>query len=349
MSLLEKISTTEKKELVKTWLLLLKSGEPVNDTFDTMAKQTNSPYLKKTLEEVKERTQKGTSIYRVFEDDPKFEKIFSSFVRSGEESGTLEESLNNLTDWLSRKERLEKEISSATLYPKIIFSFAILLGGGLTYFVLPRLTPIFDALNVELPLISRILLSFSNFIQDYGLHVIVGLVAFVIFLYLLRKITIVKEALDRWILKVPIIGDLVQLYYLTIIFQIISTLFGSGLNILKILDITIASVSNSAYKKSLLEAKEKVKKGNSFSSALSKYPNLYPSLYINIITTGEKTGSFTESFEHIADHSATSIKEKSEKIPVILEPVVLIIVGLFVGFITAAILLPVYQVTQGLY
>src|SRR4030042_504494 len=197
MPLFKKISTGEKKDFVKTLSLLIKSGTPINESFRVLSERARSPVLKDVLEKARERTEKGTPIYKVFEDNPNFEKVFAAFIRAGEESGTLENNLNNLVKWLERKQTLETEISSATLYPKIILIFAMVLGGGLTLFVLPRLVPIFAALDVELPLPSRILLFVSALFQNYGLYIILGIIVFLVFLYLISRIEKVKERIDN--------------------------------------------------------------------------------------------------------------------------------------------------------
>lgn len=345
----EKITTQQKKDLVETLSLLIKSGTPISDAFITLKEQTESPVLKEVLQEARNRTRQGTPIYEVFEDDPNFEKSFSSFVKAGEETGTIEENLNYLGDWLSRKDTLEREISSATLYPKIILAFSLILGGSLTFFVLPRLVPIFTSLGVELPLISRILLSFSELVQNHGIKLLAGIAAFVGLIYGLTKIQKVKEIFDDLVLKIPFFGSLVADYQLATISHLISTLFGSGIMVTKTLEIAAESVTNTNYKESLEYSKKRVVKGDSLSDCLSDFPNLYPELYINIISTGEKTGSFTESFSYLSNFYSTRITEKTKKIPVVIEPIILIAIGIFVAFVAGAVILPIYQVTEGLY
>jgi len=349
MHLFNKISTTEKKDFIEALALLIKSGTPINESFDILSNQTRAPALKKILDKAQKRTEKGTPIYQIFEDDPNFEIAFSSFIRAGEESGTLDENLKLLISWLERKQDLEREISSATLYPKIILVFAVLLGAGLTFFVLPRLTPIFSTLDIELPITSKILLYASNFAQEYGLVMILAIIVFALFFYAISKIKTVKIFFDKIILKVPIIGDFVRLHQLTIISQLISVLFGSGLMITKILDITSESASNHTYKKSLEHVKKRIIRGDSFSTAINDFPHLYPGIYVSALTTGEKTGSFTKSFSYLADFFSSKLTAKTKKLPVVLEPAILMLIGAFVAFIASAIILPIYQVTQGFY
>lgn len=349
MPLFKKISTGEKKDFVKTLSLLIKSGTPINESFRVLSERARSPVLKEVLEKAKERTEKGTPIYEVFEDSPHFEKVFSSFIRAGEESGTLENNLKNLTQWLERKQTLEAEISSATLYPRIIFIFAVFLGGGLIYFVLPRLVPIFSALDVELPLPSRIMLATATFVQNQGLYLLFGIIVFFILAYLIYRVEKVKEKIDDLLLKVPLLGDFIRDYQLTIISQLFYTLLQSGLMITKIMDIIADSTTNRTYKKSLQYMKSRVIRGDPLSLAINNFPRLYPGIYVSMITTGEETGAFMDSFGYLADFFSNSISERTKKLPVILEPVILIFIGIFVAFIASAVILPIYQITQGFY
>ena len=347
MALFRKISTGQKKEFVKTLSLLIKSGTPINEAFRVLSERTRAPLLKSVLEKAKERTEKGTPIYEVFEDNPHFERVFSSFIRAGEESGTLQTTLKNLAQWLERKQMVETEISSATLYPKIILAFAILIGVGLVYFVLPRLVPIFVALNVELPLPSRILLTVANFIQNYGLYILLGIVGVGVLIYFIKKLEMVAEKLDDLILKVPLLGNFIRDYQLTIISQLFFTLLQSGLMITKIVDIVADSTTNRRYKKSLQYIKSSVIRGDPLSLAISKFPDLYPDIYVSMITTGEETGAFIESFGYLSDFFSSSITEKTKKLPIVLEPMILIFIGLIVAFVASATILPMYEVTKG--
>lgn len=347
MSLFNKISTEDKKDFIGALALLIKSGTPINEAFELLSKQTRSPMLKKVFKKAQERTEKGTPIYQVFEEDKNFELIFSSFIRAGEESGSLDKSLDFLATWLDKKNSLEREISSATLYPKIVLVFALLLGSGLAFFVLPKLTLIFASLDTELPFTSRILLSSANFIQEHGLALLLGIVAVLFLFYGISRIKTVRIFFDKVILRTPIAGNFVRLYQLTIISQLISVLFNSGLMITKILEIASESTSNYAYKKSLEHIKQRITRGDSFSSAINDFPRLYPDIYSNILTTGEATGSFERSFAYLAEFFLSKLTEKTKQLPVILEPVILIIIGVFVAFIASAIILPIYQVTQG--
>jgi type IV pilus assembly protein PilC len=208
MPLFQKVTIEEKLNFVETFSLLLKSGITIDLAFKDLAKNSRNPILKKLFYQASERIAKGTPIYQVFEDSPHFEKVFASFIRVGEESGTLEEALKYLAELLKRQNTLEKEISAATLYPKIILFFAIFIAGGIFYFVFPKLLPLFESLNVTLPLQTRILLFLANFFRSYGLVFFLVIALFFLFFKFLFKLNKVKIFFDKMILKIPFVGDL---------------------------------------------------------------------------------------------------------------------------------------------
>ncbi len=348
MSIFEKIKVQEKVDFVRNLSLLIKSGNPINDSFDLLGKQARNPALKKLLAKAKKKTEQGTPIHQVFEEDANFDNVFISFIRAGEESGTLDENLVFLGDWLERQNNLKKEMSSATLYPKIIVIFAVILGGGLSVFVLPQLTAVFEGLDVELPITTVILLWFTNLMKNYGLYLIGGMTVFLIFLYLLMKIAYIRRIKDKFMLRVPVFGTLNQEYQLTIISQLGAILFKSGLPVRQTLAIVGESVTNSQYTESLNRVIEKVEKGTKLSVAVEADPRLYPEIFISVIATGESTGSFGDSLDYLANFFADRVTDRTKKIPVIIEPILLIFIGIFVAFIASAIILPVYQITTGI-
>ncbi len=290
MPVFEKIKTQEKVDFIRNLSLLIRSGSPINFSFDLLAKQTNNPTLRKVLLKGKERIEKGTSIYKIFDEDENFDNVFVSFIRAGEESGTLAENLNFLGDWLERQNTLKRELSSATLYPKIIVIFGTLIAIGLSVFILPQLVGVFEGMDVELPIFTRILLSFTSVMEIYGLYIFFGLISFAIMMYFFIKIKLIKNVIDKLMIKIPVFGELNKEYQLTIITRLAAILFKSGLPIRQILSIVSSSVSNNEYSNSLNKITERVEKGTKFSEALTYHPHLYPNIFVSVIMTGESSG-----------------------------------------------------------
>ncbi len=349
MALFEKISMQEKIDFIKNLSLLIKSGKPINESFALLSEQFKSPELKKVLKKAKEKSEKGTPLYEIFGESKAFDEVFVSFIRAGEESGTLDENLENLGNWLERNHKLKKEISSATLYPKIIISFAILLGGGLTIFVLPQLVQVFQTLPVELPVTTQMMLAISEVMRESGLYV-VGLVAgLMLTFYLLLKIRAIRRIYHTLSLKFPVGGTISQEYQLTIISQLVATLLRSGITLDNALDIVSESVTNIRYEEALEEVRDQISAGNSFTQALGSYPGLFPGLFVSVVNTGEETGSYSDSFQYLADFFSLRVTERTKRLPPVLEPMLLIAIGIFVAFIAHAIVIPIYEVTEGLY
>lgn len=348
MAIFEKIKIQEKVDFVRNLSLLIKSGNPINEAFELLAKQSRNPVLKKILSRARVKIEQGTPIHQIFEEDDNFDNVFISFVRAGEESGTLDENLGFLGDWLERQNSLKKEMSSATLYPKIIVVFSIILGAGLSIFVLPQLVKVFEGLDVDLPITTRILLWFVELMENYGFYIFGGLILFGIGLYFLMKIKQVKKAIDRLMLKLPVFGQLNQEYQLTIVSQLSAILFKSGLPVRQTLAIVGESVTNSQYTQSLNRILQKVETGTKLSDAIGTEEDLYPEIFISVIATGETSGSFGESLSYLANYFADRVTDKTKKIPVVIEPIMLIFIGLLVAFLASAIILPVYQITSGI-
>jgi type IV pilus assembly protein PilC len=348
MSIFEKIKIQEKVDFVRNLSLLIKSGNPINESFDLLAKQARNPALKKVLLRARTKVEHGTPIHQIFEEDNNFDNVFVSFIRAGEESGTLDENLVFLGDWLERQNDLQKEMSSATLYPKIILVFATILGGGLSVFVLPQLTAVFDGLDVDFPISTRILLWFTDVMEKHGLFIILGIIAIIIIIYFLLKLVSVRRLYDKLILKVPVFGSLNQEYQLTIVSQLAAILFKSGLPVRQTLTIVGESVTNLQYMDSIRKVIKKIEKGTKLSQAIEEEPHLYPEIFISVIATGESTGSFGESLSYLANFFGDRVSYRTKRIPVVIEPILLIFIGLFVAFIASAIILPVYQITTGI-
>jgi len=348
MPIFENIRIQERVDFVRNLALLIKSGTPVNESFELLAKQSRNPTFKKILTRAREKTEQGSPIHQVFEEDSNFDNVFVSFIRAGEESGTLDENLVLLGDWLERQNNLKKEMSSATLYPKIIIVFATVLGAGLSLFVLPQLTAVFEGMDVELPLTTVILLWFTDLMESYGLQIFGGLTIFAIIIYFLTKTISVKKIVDKMMLNLPVFGSLNKEYQLTIISQLAAILFKSGLPVRQTLSIVNESVTNMEYARSLGEVIMKVEKGTKLSSAVENDPHLYPEIFISVIATGESSGAFSESLAYLANFFGNKVTERTKRLPTVIEPLLLILIGLFVAFIASAIVLPVYQITTGI-
>jgi type II secretory pathway component PulF len=219
----------------------------------------------------------------------------------------------------------------------------------LAIFILPQLVPVFDTLNVDLPPTTRALLWFSDLMQAHGILLMGSMFGFFIIFYFLLKLRPIKTVWDYILLKIPVAGTISKEYQLTVVSQLITTLFQSGLTINDSLDIIADSVTNITYEKAIREIRARVAKGTSLAEALKKHPNLFPGVFISVVATGEETGSYGSSFQYLSNFFANKVTEKTKRLPTLIEPALLIVIGILVAFLAMAIVLPIYDVTKGLY
>ena len=348
-NLFNRITLEDQIGFAKNLAVLLRGGVTINEAVDSLANQAKPGPMKKILYRIKDRLEKGVSLNSaISEEEGNFGKIFMSLVKAGELSGSLAENLEFLAIWLERDSNLRKQIKGVLLYPKIVISAVILLGGGLTIFILPRLVPMFTSLHVELPLITRIVLGISLFTQEYWLEVIITAFLVWLALYLLFKIKEVRYFYHKFLVFSPYIREFVVGYQLALFSQLMGTLMKSGISIDEALSIAYVGTSNLYYKKVLKEIMDRVSKGVSVITTMGEYRRLYPANSISVLAVGENSGTLEESFFKISDFWTKEILDRTKMLPTIIEPVLLVIIALAVGLIAMSIILPIYKLTGNL-
>lgn len=346
MAFFSSVTQQEKVDFVKNLFVMLQSGIAINEALATLSKQTKNTSFRRSLTHVNKSVINGMFLSEAFEKEKKiFGDVFISLVRAGEKSGTLQENLQFLSDWLERNADLKREVNAATLYPKLVFGAAVVLGGSLAVFILPKLVPFFSQLNVDLPFTTRVVLATSLFIEQHWFLFLLLLAAVFIGFFLLNRIRFVKRVLHRIYIQIPFIGTMLRNYQLALFSQLFATLLKSGLTIGESISIIEGAVSNIHYKESIRTAGQRIDQGTTLSDAIRERKDLYPRSVISIVATGEKTGNLANSFSHLADFYGKEVRIQAKKLPTIIEPALLIIIALIVGFVALSIIMPIYELT----
>ncbi len=348
-NLFNKVSLEEQIGFAKNLAVLLRGGVTINEAVDSLAGQAKPGLMQKILYRIKSRLEMGVSLASaISEEEGSFGKIFISLVEAGELSGSLAENLEFLSVWLERDSNLRKQINGVMLYPKIVLTAVVLLGGGLTIFILPKLVPMFTSLHVELPLITRIVLAISLFTQQYWLFVLAGAFFLWLTIFLIFKIQKMKFLYHKTLVFSPYIKQFVIGYQLALFSQLMGTLMKSGISIDEALEIAYVGTSNLYYKKVLKEMIDRVNKGISLVNTMQEYKELYPANSISVLAVGENSGTLEESFFKVSDFWTKEIIERTKLLPTIIEPVLLVFIALAVGLIAMSIILPIYKLTGNL-
>lgn len=344
-----RVSQRDLTDFVKNFAMMTKSGIPVNEALSVLSEQSRSRRLRKMLEAVQKDVIAGLSLTASFgKHQTAVGDVFIGLVKAGESSGTLEENLSFLSDWLERNSDLRQEVRAATLYPKFVMTAALVLGGWLTVYILPKLVPFFRELRVELPLPTKILLAVAVWVETWWFVAIFIIAVSVAGFLFGRRLAPIRSLVDRVSLKIPVIGRLIADYQLSLISQLFSTLFKSGLAITEALAITGQAATNLRFRKAVEDARSRVVKGTMLAEALGAYPDLFPKNFVNIVATGEKSGTLDDSFKYLAEFYEKEVRAKTKKLPTVIEPVLLVVIAGAITFIALSIIMPIYKLTSGL-
>lgn len=341
------VSDSEKLLFAKHLAVMVKAGLPIDQIFETLTEQTSTNYFKDILKKVSADIANGQSLTISLGKFPKvFDSFFISMVDVGEKSGTLNETLTFLSKQLAKTYNLRKKIQNSMLYPEMVLGVTIIIGGGISIFILPKLADLFESFQVELPLITKILLWFSNLMKDYGILIFTVIFLLIIIFLWLIQIPKIKFWWHKIILKMPVFGEILKYGQFSQFTRNMGILLSSGVPINSSLKITSQTITNDYFKYLLYKISTQVEEGKEMSESIKeKSDGTFPILIPRMIAVGEKTGKLDEVLVYLSDFYEDEMDNISKNLSTILEPVMLIVIGLVVAFVALAIISPIYQLT----
>ena len=310
----------------------------------TLADQSKNKVLKKTLLDITREIIKGENFSEALLKHPKiFSRFFVSMIKIGEETGTLEKVLETLSQKMEKEHKLRASVKGALMYPAVIMVAMVGIGTLMLIMVVPQLASTFKDIGIELPLTTRIIIGFGNFVSEKWYLGILIIFAAAGALKIVSKSKQGKETIDMVLLKIPIIGSLLKKTNTTIIIRSLSSLISSGISIVRSLEIISNTVGNACFRKTMVEALEEVKKGIKLSEILKPHQNLYPPLVIQMIAVGEETGETPFILSKLADFFEDEVNRITRNLSSIIEPVLMVFIGIAVGFFAISMLQPMYS------
>ncbi len=342
---ISRISLEQKIVFAKNLSVMLKSGLTIVDGLEILKEQFTGRF-KKLLEEISFSVRSGSSLAEALSRYPKvFSEMFINVIGAGEIAGTFEESMANVAEQLEKEKDLKSKIKGAMFYPVLILVAAFLMGVTISFLVLPKITPLFEGLNVELPFTTKALIWFSNLVRDNGLVLFSSLIAFVIAFFYIIKQKFSYPVTHFVMLKIPIIGSIIKQSNLIRFFRVLGTMLKSGLNIDEALEIAGKTISNYYYRKSIVTINKSITKGAKLSVLLGDNKKLYSLMSVRMIKVGEETGHLEETLLYLADSYEKEVDTATKTLSTVIEPVLLLFIGLVVAFLALSIITPIYEIT----
>ncbi|HEU0080682.1 MAG TPA: type II secretion system F family protein [Candidatus Paceibacterota bacterium] len=316
--------------------------------FRLIAAEVENKALGKALTLIADELQAGSSISKALSKHPKiFSEFYVNMVRSGEESGKLDEVFIFLADYLDRTYEVNSKARNALIYPAfVIMTFFTVMILMLTV-VIPKISTILTESGQEIPLYTRFVIGFSHILTTYGIFAVPLLIVVAVFLFRFFRTPTGKVALDDLKIRVPYVKNLYQKLYLSRISDNMNTMIISGIPMVRALELTSGVVSNEIYKKVLNDATEEVKGGKSVSDALSG-KKVIPGMMIQMIKVGEESGELGKILKTLSAFYSREVINAVDTLVDLIEPAMIVLLGLGVGFLLASVLIPIYNISSNI-
>ncbi len=344
-----KIKFHDRIILARNLSSMLNAGLSLSRALQVIEKQSRAVKMKTVLNTIIKNVSEGKTLHQSLELYPEnFNSLFTSMVKAGEESGSLSGSLKLVADQMEKNYTLMKKVKGAMIYPGIILCVMISIGILMLLFVVPSLTATFSELHAELPFSTQIVLGLSNILRDHYLILILGLVVFISFFISVIHTKQGKYIVDRILIKIPIIGEIVIQTNAARTARTMSSLLASGVEVVKCAQITRDVLQNSLYRDVMEKVSLAIQKGEPISKVLENYENLYPAFVAEMASVGEETGKLADMLKQTAEYYENEVEQKTKDMSQVVEPFLMVVIGSVVGFFAVSMITPMYTVLNNI-
>jgi len=335
--------------MAKNLSAMLTAGLSIARALSVIERQSSNSHLQKVVVGLSDSVKGGSSFHEALALYPHvFPPVFIAMARAGEESGSLANALLVVALQMERSEELVRKIRGAMIYPAIVIIAVIIVTVLMLIYVVPTLTATFEALGVELPLATRVIVALSNFMLANASLVFAALVVLAFGIVFFVRSKIGSRLILAVSLRLPVIKELVQETYTARASRTLSSLLSAGVPVLEALSITREVVHAPVYASVIAEAEAHVKKGELLSAAFSEHTKLYPILMSDMLAVGEETGKVTDMLRQIAEFYEEDVSEKTKNLSTIIEPVLMLLIGTVVGIFAVSMIGPIYSLSSAI-
>lgn len=340
------VGTLDLALITRQLATLVRAGLPLDEALLAVSEQTDKPRLKSIILGVRAKVLEGHTLAAGLEDFPHaFPIVYRATVSAGEQAGQLDTVLERLADYTESRHGLRQKISQALIYPIVLTTLAFSIVIFMLIYIVPKVVSVFETTGQQLPILTRALIGLSEFLQSWWLVLLVAVIGSV---YLLRRLLSAEPArrrLDHWLLRLPIVGRVTRGLNTARFTRTLSILSSSGVPVLEALKIGATVVNNLPMRDAVEDAGVRVREGGAIGRSLG-HSKLFPPMSIHLISSGESSGKLDDMLERAANHQESEMDSLLGTMLNILEPALIVLMGLMVLAIVMAILLPIFQINQ---
>jgi type IV pilus assembly protein PilC len=338
----EKLKRAELMHFSRQASVFIKAGIPVIDALETIGEEAQDKVLRKTVTDMAERLREGSTFADAAASHPEaFPNYYLGILRSAELTGNLDTTLDQLADYIDRDLEARRKLWSALMYPLIVVAMSFVTFGVMAFYVLPRFKDFFEGFGARLPLPTRLLLGIVDFFANWWWLIGIIVTAIILFLVYLNTAESGKRLRDRILLKIPIIGGIIQYSILERFCRILSSMVSAGVPLPDAMKVTTEATNNRVYMEGLEIAREAMVQGAGFSKPLAE-TGLFPGAARQMFKVGEETGTLDEQMRTAALYFDRELDMRIKKFTTLIEPAVIIFVGFVVGFVALALVSALY-------
>lgn len=341
--LFKKVSTRDLAIFSRQFAVMIEAGIPIVQALEILGEQTQNGFFSTVIREVRELVETGKTLAESMEKYPKaFPTLLTQMVSVGETGGALAETLREVASYYEKMDALKRKIKAAMMYPIIVLVITVLIVGGLLIFVVPQFAQIYSDMGAELPAPTLIVMQLSRLLIHNIVWILLGTVLLIILVKQFLSSKKGRALWDSFILKVMIFGPLVQKSAIARFARTLSILLSSGVPILQSLEITAKASGNYVISQAVMKARERIGEGKTIGGPLRE-TGIFPPLVVHLITVGEQTGRLPEMLDRIATFYEEEVDAAVEGLSSIIEPLMLVFIGIIVGGILIALYLPIFK------
>lgn len=343
---LSKVTFTDVVDLTRQLAIMFNAGLTIIESLDILKKQLAKPALIKLINQIDEEVRAGNSLSHALQRRRDlFDNLYISLVKAGEASGKLDEILLKLADNLEKQREFRGKIRGALIYPAIVIIGMVSVMFIMITFVVPKLLNLYKDFDIDLPITTQILIAVSGFFQQYWIILIVGVLggSFVLKRYFKTKTG--RTMKDKIMLRIPIVKRVVEVSALVDTTRTLSILIGAGVSILDGLDIVVETSNNVVFQDAFAKIHNKIEKGQSFGKSLDE-AGIFPPILVQMSTVGEQTGHLDDTLLRMSNYFEMESEMAVKAMTTLIEPTILIFLGLGVGFLVLSVITPIYNLTN---